>query len=339
MQTEPAVTVQEVSRRSLSRSRGKRKASRRTVLIALAANLTVMTAKAAGGVVSGSPAVLAEAAHSLADSMNQGFLLRSISLANREPTPDQPFGYGRERFLWTFVASLAMFLAGAVFAVGIGIYDLLTAQRSSAGLAAYVPLGIASVAEGSSLVRAVRQTRREAAEAQLPLIEYIRGSRDPNVKMVLFEDTAAIIGIALALAGVLAGTLTGSRIFDPAASIAIGVLLVTVATWMAHDVSELLIGGAARPGERSAIERTLTEFAEVQTVLEVLTMVLGPNSLLVAARVDFAPGIDESGVESVSEAIEQRLREVVPDVSEVFLDATTPPRGSPRHRRDRSAPA
>jgi divalent metal cation (Fe/Co/Zn/Cd) transporter len=218
-----------------------------------------------------------------------------------------------------------MFLAGAVFAVGYGVYQLTSSHESGGYVAAYVTLAISLVAEGSSWLRAIRQTRGEAREVQLPLVRYVRESRDPNVKMVLFEDTAAMAGIVLAFAGILIDQLTGSSVFDPAASIAIGLLLVAVAVWMAHDTSELLVGAAARPAERSALERTLAEFKEIDRVVEVLTMVLGPNSLLVAARVDFADGLEDDDVERVSEAIEHRLREVVPDVTEVFLDATTSP--------------
>jgi cation diffusion facilitator family transporter len=305
------------------RSRKTAGASRRTVLIALAANAVVTVTKLAGGLVSGSAALLAEAAHSLADTANQLFLLVSIALANREPTPTQPFGYGRVRFLWTFIAAAAMFLAGAIFAIGYGAYRLISNTESGGYLVAYVTLGITLLAEGSSWIRAVRQTRGEADHTELPLVKYVRESRDPNVKMVLFEDTAALLGIALAFAGVLVGQLTGSPVFDPAASIAIGLLLVTVAVWMGHDTSELLVGAAARPAERAAIEQTLSEFDQIEKVIEVLTMVLGPNALLVAARVDFASQLTEEEIEQASEAIDRRLREVVPDVTEVFLDATT----------------
>jgi len=295
------------------------------VLIALGANATVTVAKLAGGLASGSAALLAEAGHSVADTVNQLFLLVSIALAAREPTPEQPFGYGRTRFLWTFMAAVAMFLAGATFAIGYGAYRLASNTESGGYLAAYIALGIALLAEGGSLIRAVRQTRREADRAELPLVKHVRESRDPNVKMVLFEDTAALLGIVLAFAGVLAGQLTGSPVFDPAASIAIGLLLVTVAAWMGHDTSQLLVGAAARPAERAAIERTLTEFDQIEGVVDLLTMVLGPNSLLVAARVDFASGLGDEDIEQASEAIDRRLRGVVPDVTEVFLDATTAP--------------
>jgi cation diffusion facilitator family transporter len=318
------------SRRSLVRSQQTAHASRRTVLIALAANGLVTVAKLAGGVISGSAAMLAESAHSLADTTNQGFLLVSIQLASREPTPDQPFGYGRMRFLWTLIAAIAMFLAGAVFAIGYGISELLSGGKGNGYLVAYATLAIAFAAEGSSWLRAMRQTRQEASQANLPLLRYVRETRDPNAKMVLFEDTAALVGLGIALAGILADQLSGAAVFDPAASIMIGLLLIGVAGWMAHDTSELLIGAAARPAERAALERTLEEFDQIDNVLEVLTMVLGPNSLLVAARVDFADRLKDGEIEHASNEIDRRLREVVPDVTEVFLDATTTSSGRRR---------
>jgi len=293
------------------------------VLIALAANAVVSLTKLVAGVISGSAAILAETAHSLADTANQGFLLFSISLAEREPTPDQPFGYGRIRFLWTFMAAIAMFLAGAIFAVGYGTYQLITHATSSDYVPAYVALGVSLVAEGSSWGRAVRQTRGDAARAQIPLLRFVRESRDPNVKMVLFEDTAALAGLALALVGIVTDQLTGSSVFDPAASIAVGALLVIVAVWMGRDTSELLVGGAARPTERRELRRAFEESDDIKEVFELLTMVLGPDSLLVAARVDFHDDLDDEGVERASDTIERRLREVVPDVTEVFLDATS----------------
>jgi cation diffusion facilitator family transporter len=295
------------------------------VLIALGANALVTLTKLVGGLFSGSAAMLAEAAHSAADTTNQVFLLGSISLSEREPTPAQPFGYGRTRFLWTFIAAVAMFLAGATFAIGYGVHALVSGEKSTKYLVAYGTLAIAVAAEGSSWVRAMRQTRYEARETNLPLLRYVRESRDPNVKMVLFEDTAALVGLGLAFAGILAGQLIGSSIFDPAASIAVGLLLIGVAGWMAHDTSELLIGGAARPAERAALKHALEEFDEIDNVLELLTTVLGPNSLLVAARVDFARGLTDEKIESASTRIDSRLRDAVPDVTEVFLDATTTP--------------
>ena len=311
-----------VSSRSLARTR-RTGASRKTVLVALVANATIAVCKGIAGLLSGSAGMLAETAHSIADTGNQVFLLVSISLSSRAPREDRPFGHGQERFLWTFVAAVGMFLAGAVFAIGFGIYELLSSQGEDSEFGiAYAVLAISLVAEGTSWLRALRQARREAREKRLPLLAYIRESRDPNVKMVLFEDTAALVGILLATIGIALNELTGALVFDPLASVLIGLLLVSVAVWMGRDAKHLLVGSAARSREREAIERTIEDFDEVHEVEQLLTMVLGPNALLVAARVDLRDDIPAGQVERLCSAIDGRLREVVPDVTEVFLDPT-----------------
>src|SRR3954451_20968295 len=274
-----------VSRRSLGRVRDASE-SRRTVLIALVANALIAVAKLGGGLLSGSAAMFAEAAHSLADTTNQAFLLVSIQLGKREPTPERPFGFGQERYLWTFMAAVGMFLAGAIFAIGFGGMELATGGGESEGFEiAYVVLAVSFAAEGTSWVRAFRQTRGEARDAGKPVWRYARESRGPNVKMVLFEDTVALIGVALATIGIALNEITGLTAFDPAASVLIGVLLVSVAFWMGRDAKHLLIGSAALPEEREAIEDAILEYDEVEEVEELLTMVLGPNAVMVAARV------------------------------------------------------
>jgi cation diffusion facilitator family transporter len=320
--------AQAVSRRSLERTRDTGD-SRRTVLIALTANALIAVAKLAGGLLSGSASMFAEAAHSLADTTNQAFLLVSIQLGKREPTPARPFGFGQERYLWTFMAAVGMFLAGSIFAIGFGSIELLTGGGETEGFAvAYVVLAISFVAEGTSWVRAFRQTRGEARDAGKPVLRYARESRDPNVKMVLFEDSAALVGVTIATVGIALNEVTGMTVFDPAASVLIGLLLVAVAFWMGRDSRHLLIGSAALPEERDVIERTIESYDEVDSVQELLTLVLGPNAVLVAARVDLSDDVDADRVERVSTEIDERLREVVPDVTEVFLDPTPRQAGS-----------
>jgi cation diffusion facilitator family transporter len=317
-----AERASQLSHRSLERHR-EAGASRRTVLIALGANATVAIMKLFGGLASGSTAMLAEAAHSVADTTNQAFLLVSIKLGRRDPTPAQPFGYGQERFLWTFMAAVGMFLAGATFAIGYGAYELVSGGGEQGGFAiAYAVLAASFIAEGLSWVRALRQTRSEAREAGLPFLRYTRSSRDPNVKMILLEDTAALVGVALATIGVALHQLTGSPAWDASAAVVIGLLLVSVAIFMGRDAKHLLVGAAARPEERETIERTIEEFDEIEEVVQLLTMALGPNALLVAARVDLADDLDSERIEEISTGIERSLREAVPDVTEVFLDAT-----------------
>jgi cation diffusion facilitator family transporter len=318
----------QASRRSEANLR-RSGASRRTVLLALGANVVVAIAKLGGGAVSGSPALLAEAAHSIADTANQIFLLVSLSLSARAADPESPFGHGRERYMWTFVAAVGMFVAGAIFAVGYGVIELVSGGGSESGFTiAWITLGIAAVAEGASWLRALRQTRREAAAAGKSIWRYTRASRDPNVKMVLFEDSAALIGIGLAAAGIGLQQLTGSAAWDAGAAIAIGVLLIGVAGFMAHDTARLLTGAAATGEERTRIEEVLAGHTGIANVHELLTMVLGPNALLVAARVELTDGLDSDAVERVAEDVDHDIREAVPDVTEVFLDATPPRRAA-----------
>lgn len=318
--------AQAVSRRSLGRVRDAGD-SRKTVLVALTANAVIAFAKVAGGLLSGSAAMFAEAAHSLADTTNQAFLLVSIKLGKREPTPERPFGFGQERYLWTFMAAVGMFLAGATFAIGFGTIELIAGGGETEGFAvAYVVLAVSFLSEGTSWLRAFRQTRAEAREAGKPILRYARESRDPNVKMVLFEDSAALIGVSLAAAGIALNEFTGLTVFDPAASVLIGLLLVSVAFWMGRDARHLLIGSAALPEEREAIERAIEDYGEVDSVEELLTLVLGPNALLVAARIDLSDKVEADRIERTATEIDEHIREVVPDVTEVFLDPT-PGRG------------
>jgi cation diffusion facilitator family transporter len=318
-------TAEQVSRRSVPDARADAE-SRRTVNIALIANGTIAVAKLAAGLMTASSAMLAEAAHSLADTVNQTFLRVSLNLSAEQPTPDHPFGHGQERFLWTLMAAVGMFLAGAAFAVGYGIYELLHPSESGSYLVAYVVLAVAFAAEGSSWLRARRQTRAEAREAGRPLADYVRRSRDPNVKMVLLEDTAALIGILIAAAGLGLHELTGASAWDAGASVLIGVMLMVVALFIARDSRDLLLGAAALPEEREAIERVIAKHSGIAEVRELLSLVLGPKALLVAARVDLRDDLAGGDVEQISNEIEEQIRDAVPDVTEVFLDPT-PPRG------------
>jgi cation diffusion facilitator family transporter len=318
-------TAEQVSRRSVPDAKTDA-ASRRTVNIALASNATIAVAKLIAGLMTGSSAMLAETAHSIADTVNQAFLRMSLTLGAEEPTPDHPFGHGQERFLWTLMAAVGMFLAGAAFAVGYGTYELLhPSNESSSYLPAYVVLAVSFVAEGTSWLRARRQTEAEAHEAGRPLTDYVRSSRDPNVKMVLLEDSAALVGIVIAAMGLALHQITGASQWDSGASVLIGLMLMLVGLAVARDSRHMLVGAAALPEEREAIERVIAQHRGIAEVHELLTLVLGPKALLVAARVDLRDDLAGSEVERISSEIEEQIRDAVPDVTEVFLDPTPPP--------------
>jgi cation diffusion facilitator family transporter len=296
--------------------------SRRTVLVALSANAAIMVVKAVGGAVSGSSALLAEAAHSVADTANQGFLLTSLQRSVREPDDEHPFGYGQERFLWAFVAAVGIFVAGAGFSLYQGLTAILAGGEHSGFAIAYAILAFALVAEGTSLVRAVRQTRGEARGKGISLHGHLRASRDPTTKTVLFEDSAAVSGNVVAIAGVALHQITGNPAFEGIAALIVAAMLVTAAYLLGRDASSLLVGRAASPEERAAILEVLRRPREVDHVLQLLTMALAPDRLLVAARIDLTAGVDSERIEEVSTEIERELRRRVPTVSEVFLDAT-----------------
>jgi cation diffusion facilitator family transporter len=314
---------------------GNRGESRRTVLVALAANAAIALAKLVGGLLAGSSAMLSEAAHSAADTMNQVFLLVSLTFSERDPDVEHPFGYGKERFFWSFMAAVTIFVSGAVFSAFQGIERITAsgAEKENFGIA-YAVLGFALVAECVSLARAYRQTRQEAKEADRGQVEFVRRSRDPTTKTVLFEDTAAVAGVLLALAGVGASQVTGNPAWDGVASLAIAVLLAGVAIGLGHQTYELLIGQAADPEERRAIERILRGHPLVEDVGSLFTMVLAPEQLLVAAHIDVPDGCSGDDVERMTSELEEELRREVATVWQVFLDPT------PRERaRAEAAPA
>jgi cation diffusion facilitator family transporter len=309
--------------------------TQRTVLVAGAANIVVMLAKLVAGVLTGSSAMLAEAAHSFADTLNQVFLFTSVRQGARPADGTHPFGYGQERYFWSLLAAFGIFVAGAGFSIFEGILSLHSQTHSY--VIAYVVLGVCAVAEGTSLIRATRQVSGEARRDQTELIEHVKTSPDTTVKAALFEDTAAVIGLALAAAGLLLEQLTGSPVFDGAASIAIGVLLIVVAVRLGLDSRELLIGRAADPKLQQLIRDEIEGTPGVDRLLELQTMHMGPDSIIVAARVDLSDESRGDQVENLAEDIDRRLAERLPVSAHVFVDPT--PGGRQRPAGSASGPA
>jgi cation diffusion facilitator family transporter len=299
--------------------------SRGTVLLAFSANLVIALAKTAGGVITLSSAMLAEAAHSWADTLNQIFLLTSIRKSQRPADSTHPFGYGKERFFWTLLAAVGIFVTGAGFSIFEGVSSLFEHRKEPSSNEFYLTYGILAfslVLEGSSLIRALRQVKGEAESRGRTFLTHLRRSNDPTVKAVASEDGAAVVGIALAALGIGLHQATGSSAFDASASIVIGVVLAWVAYALGRDTKDLLIGEAADPELRLDIQHAVSQHPEVEAVLELLTMQLSPEEVLVAIRVDFSDDVDSGRIEAVSTEIEEELRRRYPSVRHVFLDAT-----------------
>ncbi|HXJ63314.1 MAG TPA: cation diffusion facilitator family transporter [Actinomycetota bacterium] len=305
--------------------------SRRTVVIAAIANLVIALAKFVAGAISGSAAILAEAAHSVADTGNQVFLLVSLRMGERPADEEHPFGYGKERFFWAFIAAIGIFVLGAGFSFLQGITGLISGhQEDTKGfVAAYVVLAISAVAEGTSWFRAYRQTKSQAREQGMGFREFVRESKDPTVKTVLLEDTGALTGIAIAFVGIGLSEITGVHAYDPIASILIGCLLAYIAFRLGRNTKGLLLGESAREEDREKIRRAIEDHEGVDRVLELLTMVIGPESLMVAARADLGTGMSADDVERLADETDRRVREAVPSVTFFFLDPT-PPHGADR---------
>ena len=302
-------------------NRKRSAATRRTVIVAGAANVLVGLVKLVAGIMSGSSAMLAESAHSAADTLDQVFLLMSLHRGDRPASRDHPFGHGQERYFWSLLAAFGIFVAGGGFSVFEGVLALTRSQQESP-LIAYVALAVAFAAEGTSLARAYWQVRGEARQGHEEILRHVESSPDITVKVALFEDTAAVIGLVFAALGVGLRQLTGSPVWDGGASIAIGALLFVVAVKLGMDSKELLIGRAASPGVERLIREEIESRPGVTALLELRTMHIGPDSLIVAARVALADEMVADQAEDLADEIDSRLSEKLPVQPHVFIDPT-----------------
>jgi cation diffusion facilitator family transporter len=326
MTSEPATTAAQ-------RQPAEHRATRHTVILAGLANLLVGVVKLVAGILSGSSAMLAEAAHSAADTLNQAFLLRSVGQAERPADDEHPFGYGQERYFWALLAAFGIFIAGAGFSVFEGILALRHTSDASP-VPGYIALGVAAVAEGTSLARAAWQARGQARSRHAPFLQHVRRNPDTTVKAALFEDTAAIAGLVLAALGLILRQVTGSSVFDGSASIAIGALLVAVAVKLGNDNRDLLIGRAADPAELKIICDEIKSADGVDALLALQTMRLGPDQLIIAARVAFSDDISADQAEDLADEIDRRLVAALPVTPHVFLDPTQQPHDQDQQTRE-----
>jgi cation diffusion facilitator family transporter len=303
-------------------------ATRRTVIIAGGANILVGLVKLVAGIMSGSSAMLAEAAHSVADTLDQLFLLTSLRQADRPADSAHQFGHGQERYFWSLLAAFGIFIAGAGFSVFEGILTL-SSKHSESPLWAYIALGVAVIAEGTSFARAYWQVRGEARQSHQEVLSHVESSPDITVKVTLFEDSAAVVGLVFAAIGVALRQVTGSPVWDGGASIAIGALLIAVAVKLGMDSKELLIGRSASPEVQRLICAEIESRPGVDALLELLTMHMGPDSLIVAARVALNDELRADQAEDLADEVDRSLSEKLPLHLNVFIDPTqtreTPP--------------
>ncbi len=293
--------------------------SRKAILAALFANLGIAIAKFVGYFFTGSSSMLAEAIHSVADTSNQALLLFGSRQAERLATSEHPFGFGRERYFWSFIVALVLFTLGGMFAIYEGVHKL---QEASHGIQnaqwAIAILSFGILLEGYSFRTAVKESR--PLKGRATWWQFIRHSRTPELPVVLLEDFGALIGLVLALLGVSLAWYTGDSRWDAYATVSIGVLLVVIAAVLVWEMKSLLIGESARAPVRRKIVDAIEGARGVDHVIHMRTQHIGPDELLVAAKIQLSPTLDGVEITEAIDRAETAARAAVPLEQLIYLE-------------------
>ena len=292
--------------------------SRKAIIAAFFANLGIAIAKFVGFLLTGSAGLLAEAGHSVADTGNQGLLMFGSKRGKRPADHAHPFGYGPERYFWSFIVALVLFSMGGLFALYEGIQKLGHPHEIENALIAYVILGISIALETFSLTTAVKEANH--VRNGRSWWRFIRTSKAPELPVVLLEDVGAEIGLLFALSGLTLAEITGNARWDAVGSIAIGLLLVAIAIVLAIEMKGLLIGEAATDVDLAAIRAALTGADSVNGIIHMRTMHLGPEELLVAVKLDFAPTLTVAELATAIDSAEAGVRAAVPIATTIYIE-------------------
>ena len=298
--------------------------SKKVIYAALIGNFLISVTKLAASFYTGSKAMLTEAIHSMIDTGNQVLLLWGLKQAKLPPNEDYPFGRGKEIYFWSFVVAVMIFAVGSGVSIYEGVkhtYEVLAHPESvqlKDPTVNYIVLGLALIFEGGAWYFAFKEFR--SYKGDMGYFEAVRNGKDPTMFVVLFEDSAAMLGLIFAFIGVLLTQLTGNPVFDGAASIIIGILLGVVAFVLAKETKGLLIGESASSTVRAGIVAIVKNHAQVKTVNEVLTMHMGPEFILVTMSLDFKDDVSSQRVESQVGSLNDEIKAAFPDVRRVFIE-------------------
>ncbi|WP_280415213.1 cation diffusion facilitator family transporter [Nocardia carnea] len=292
--------------------------SKKAILAALTANAGIAAAKFVGAGITGSASMLAEGVHSVADTANQGLLLFGQNRAQQEADELHPFGYGRSRYFYSFVVALVLFTLGSVYALYEGVHKIQHPEELSSPIVAVVILVIAIGLEVYSFTTAVRESTPLKGRASW--WQFIRNSRSPELPVVLLEDTGALIGLVLALGGVGLTMLTGDPVWDGVGTLCIGALLGIIAIILIIEMHSLLIGEGATAAEDRAIRDSIADGTTIDRLIHMKTQYIGPEELLVAAKVAVAPGLDIAQIAAGIDEAESRIRAAVPTARIIYLE-------------------
>jgi cation diffusion facilitator family transporter len=295
--------------------------SRKAIFAAIAGNFAIAVTKFVAAGMTGSSAMLAEGVHSLVDTGNGGLLLLGIRRSSRPPDQQHPFGYGQELYFWTLIVAMTIFALGGGVSIYEGIHHLQHPSLPQNPGVNYIVLALALVFEGGAWFIALREFGH--TKGRRGVWQTIRGTKDPTIFAVLFEDTAALLGLLVAFLGIFLGQVTGNPHFDGAASVVIGVILCSIAFLLARETKGLLMGESADPQVVRSIYRLAAARSEVERTGVPLTMHLGPTDVLVNLDVQFRPGLSAEEIERTVEELEGAIRAEHPDVGRIFIEAKT----------------
>ncbi len=290
----------------------------KAIIAALMANLGIAVTKIIAWAFSGAVSMLAEGVHSLADSGNQLLLLLGGKRAQRSPSAAHPFGYGRERFFYAFVVSIILFTIGGVFSIYEGINKLQHPHELEMWWLPMLVLAISIGLESFSLRTAIKESNPLRGNASW--VQFIRHAKAPELPVVLLEDVAALLGLLFAFVGIGLTVITGNGVFDAIGTLFIGALLVTVAIVLGIETKSLLVGEGARPEDHTAIAKAIEDSSAVTELIHMKTLYLGPDELLVAAKVGFGPTAKLVDVAAEIDAIERRIRSIVPVARVIYIE-------------------
>ena len=291
---------------------------KKAIFAALSANAGIAVAKFVGAAITGSGSMLAEAVHSVADTGNQGLLLLGQKRAEQEADDLHPFGYGRNRYFYSFVVALVLFSLGSMYAIYEGVHKIQHPEELTSPAVAIVILGIAAALEGYSFMTAMRESSplREGASWW----RFIRNSRSPELPVVLLEDTGALVGLLIALVAVVLTVVTDNAIWDGIGTLGIGVLLGVIAVVLIVEMKSLLIGEGATPAQDAAIRANLVDGERIDRVIHLRTEYLGPEEMLVAAKVSIVPGLEIADIATAIDDAEARVRAAVPAARVMYIE-------------------
>ena len=289
----------------------------KAILAALFANAGIAVSKFVGFLITGSSSMLAESVHSVADTTNQGLLLLGQKTAKRAATREHPFGFGRDRYFYSFIVALMLFTLGSAFAIYEAIHKLQHPEDLNAPMVAVVILVVAIVLETFSFRTAIVESRKVKGEATW--WGFIRQSRSPELPVVLLEDAGALFGLVFALFGVGLAVITGDPMWDGVGTLMIGILLGIIAIILIIEMKSLLIGEGATPKEFDQINAAVVG-GKVRRLIHIRTQYVGPDELLVAAKIALEPGLPLSEVAAEIDAAEVRIRAAVASARLIYLE-------------------